>query len=155
MRRAGVNPPTRPSFILMMRQAPSAMAACACSSVWMHSSRQIGVMSWRCNPMAPDIVPAEGLLDHHQIVGFEFAKSGGIFQSISRIRIHHQANLGKAPPQARDRLHIVAGLDLDLDALIAGSQFSFHDALELLVAFLNADGDATGNLLQRAAEKLP
>src|SRR5438105_427831 len=76
--------------------------------------------------MAPDIVPAQRLLDHHQIVGFEFAKSGGIFQSVSRIRIRHQPNLGKAPPQARDRLHIVAGLDLDLDALIAGSQFSFH-----------------------------
>jgi hypothetical protein len=37
------NPPTRPSLMLMILQAPRAMAASACSYVWMHSSRQMGV----------------------------------------------------------------------------------------------------------------
>src|SRR5713101_8279 len=35
--------------MLMILHAPSAMAASACSSVWMHSSRQIGVCSFFCS----------------------------------------------------------------------------------------------------------
>src|SRR5256884_911020 len=36
-------PPTRPSLMLMIRQAPMPRAASAWSGLWMHSSRQIGV----------------------------------------------------------------------------------------------------------------
>src|SRR5207245_73749 len=105
--------------------------------------------------VAPDIVPAERLLDHHQVVGFEFAQPRRVLESIRGIRVYHQTNLGKTPPQARHRRHIVTRLDLDLDALIAGGQFLVHDALEFVIAFLNADGDAASNLLERAADQLP
>src|SRR5260370_41019530 len=71
------------------------------------------------------------------------------------IRVYHQTNLGKTPPEAGDRLPIVTRLDLELDALIAGGQFLLHDALKLVIAFLNADGDAASDLLERAADQLP
>ena len=45
--------------------------------------------------MAPDIVPAERLLDHHQVVGFQFAQASRIRQRVCGIRVHHQANFGK------------------------------------------------------------
>src|SRR5665213_80291 len=48
--------------------------------------------------MAEDIVPAERLLDHHQVVGFEAFEVRPILEAIGGIRINHQANLRELLP---------------------------------------------------------
>ena len=65
-------PPTRPGLMLMMRQAWSAIASSAARTVWIDSSRQIGVvMPPLQRRVIADVVVLERLLDHHQIEAIE------------------------------------------------------------------------------------
>ncbi len=88
----------------MMRQAPRSMAARACSSVWMHSSRQIGRVEVALQfDVAVNVVPAERLLDHHQVVGFQALQVRPVFQAVGGIGVHHQADPGKLLAQTLRR----------------------------------------------------
>ncbi len=101
-----------------------------------------------------DVVVAERLLDHHQVVIVELAKVVRVGQSVSRVGVGHQLDPGKTLPHPAHHVHVPAGLDLDLDALVPGGQLAFDLLEKLLDRVLNADGDAAGNLAPGSAADL-
>ena len=52
--------------------------------------------------VAEEIVPAEGLLDHHEVVAFELFEERQSFERISGIGVDHQLDAGKILAQALD-----------------------------------------------------
>ena len=68
--------------------------------------------------MAVNIIPSQGLLNHHQVIGFQQLQVWPIFQAIGGICVDHQADLGEALAQSFDWLNVMARLDLDFDSLI-------------------------------------
>src|SRR5712672_2001014 len=78
------------------------------------------------------VVPAERLLDHHQVVGFETLQMRPIFKLIRGVRIDHQTNVWKALPQVLDWFDVVSRLNFNFDALIPCCQFTLKGGCELL-----------------------
>ena len=141
----------------MMPQARSWMACSAWCAVRMHSSRQIGVSQLGLqHGVIDDVVVIQRLLDHHQVKIVQLAQVLGVGQGVRGVGVHHQLDGGEAFAHAADHVHVPAGLDLHLDALIARGQFHFDLFEQLLHRILYADGDAAGNLAARAgADLLP
>ena len=84
--------------------------------------------------VAVDIVPAERLLDHHQVVSFQLLAAAPHRRACMRnSRPPSGEFAGKRWRKRATGCDVVARLDLDLDALVAGGQFPFHGALELVV----------------------
>src|SRR5882724_4413031 len=73
--------------------------------------------------MTVQIIPAQRLLDHHQVISVQLLEQRPIRSAIRRIRVHHQLDGREILPEPLYLLHIFARLDLDLDALVTGSQF--------------------------------
>ena len=108
------------------------MACSAWCAVRMHSSRQMGVCSLRLQlRVVDDVVVRQRLLDHHQVVIVELAQVVGVGQGVGGIGVHHQLDGRKTFAHLAHGVDIVAGLDLHLDALVAGGQFRL-DFLEQL-----------------------
>src|SRR4029077_16014923 len=105
--------------------------------------------------VAENVIPSERLLDHHQVIGFQALEVQPILQPICGIGVDHQTDPRKLQAQPLDRYHVTSWLDLDLDALVAGSQLPFNGRDELLECLFNSDGYAAGNLPMSPAEQLP
>ncbi len=138
-----------------MRHAPISIAARACSISWMHSSKQIGVSSWRCKlRVRINIVPAQRLLDHDQVKRIQLLQKWRILQPICRVGIHHQTNARKTFAKRPRRLHIHARLDFDFDALVTRRQapFQLSPISSSIVGWMPI-GHAARNLLAHSAEK--
>src|SRR5260370_28627569 len=60
-----------------------------------------------------EVVPAERLLDHHEVVGFETLQMRPIFKLIRGVRVDHQTNVWEALAQVLDWLNIVSGLNFN------------------------------------------
>ncbi len=67
-----------------------------------------------------DVVVAERLLDHDQVEGVELLQQRRVFQAIGGVGVHHQANARESFAQRARGLDVVARLDFDFDALVAG-----------------------------------
>src|SRR5882672_10515621 len=78
------------------------------------------------------VVPAERLLDHHQVVGFETLQMRPIFKLIRGVRVDHQTNVWKALAQVLDWLNIASRLDFNFDALIPCCQFTLNRGCKFL-----------------------
>ena len=103
-----------------------------------------------------DVVVRERLLDHHQVEIVELAQVVDIGERVGGVRVRHQLDGGEALAHLPDHVHIPAGLDLHLDALVAGGEFGLDFFEELRHGILNADGDAAGDFAARAAaDQLP
>src|SRR5262249_54053068 len=76
--------------------------------------------------MRVNIVVTQRLLDHDQIKGIQLLQQVHVFQGVGGISVNHQANLREAFTKGAHRLHILAGLDLDFDALVACRKFLFY-----------------------------
>ena len=133
------------------------MACSAWCTVRMHSSRQIGVWSWACSVgVIDDVVVGERLLDHHQVEVVELLEMGGVGQRVGGVGVGHELDAGEALAHAADDVDVPAGLDLHLDALVAGGELGLDLLEELLDGVLDADGDAAGDFAARAgADGLP
>ena len=120
-----------------IRRGRWASAACACNC---------GVVD--------DVVVRQRLLDHHQVKIVELAQMVGIGQRVGGVGVGHQLDGGKALAHLAHHVDIPAGLDLHLDALVAGGQLALDLLEQLRHGILNADGDAAGNFAARAAADL-
>ena len=153
---ASLNPPTRPTLILMMRAAPSSNAAQSIPRA------PNGLIQADCGlklllqfRVKVKVVAPQWLLDHQQMEWFEFLQMRKVIEGVCRVGVAAQQNVRPATANLVQHVDIPAGLYLDLDALIARSQFSFYLLQQLLVRILNADADAAGDLAPRASEQLP
>ena len=100
-----------------------------------------------------DVVPAKRLLDHDEVEGVELLQKGRVFEAISGVGVGHQADAREALAERADRLDIVARLDFDFDALVAGGESFFHFCNQRGGGRLDSDRNAAGNFVARAAEK--
>src|ERR1700731_1839201 len=100
-----------------------------------------------------DIVPAERLLDHHQVEAFELLEQRPIIRSVGGVGVDHQLDARKILAQAAHQLEVLSRLDFYLDALISGSEFFLHRGGELVQRLFNADRDAAGDLLANASNE--
>ena len=99
------------------------------------------------------VVPGERLLDHHQVEGVQRPEEGRVGEGVGAVRVDHEGHRGEAPA---DRLHqraVVPGLDLDLDATVAGGDLGGDLVQERLLVLLQADGDAGGDLAAAPAQQ--
>src|ERR1035437_3318238 len=103
-----------------------------------------------------DVVVIQRLLDHHQVKIVQLAQVLGVGQGVGGVGVGHQLDRRETFAHAAAHVDVPAGLDLHLDALIAGGEFDFDFFEQLLHGILYADGDAAGNLAARAgADLLP
>ena len=70
------------------------------------------------------VVVIERLLDHHQVVTIELGQMIGIGQRVRGVGVDHQRDVAELAAHHFDGHEIPAGLDLDLDALIARGQLT-------------------------------
>ena len=77
----------------------------------------------------------------------------GVVQRVRGVGVDHQRHVAEPRADALHRGEIPAGLDLDLDALIAGRQLARDFLLELIERVLDADGNAGRDPRARAAEQ--
>ena len=75
-------------------------------------------------------------------------------QGVGGVGVGHQLDGGEALAHLADHVDIPAGLDLHLDALVAGGEFGLDLFEQLRDGILNADGDAAGDFAPRAAADL-
>ena len=109
--------------MLMIRQASAAIASRAMRTVWIDSSRQIGVLIRLLQRrVVHHIVVVERLLDHHQVEGVEPREMRGVVERVGGVGVDHQRDVAERRAHALDGVDVPARLDLDLDALVAGGQ---------------------------------
>ena len=73
-----------------------------------------------------DIIPIQRLLHHEQIEIVESPQPFSVARGVGGVRIDGQLNVRKRSSHCRDKLDVLAGLDLQLDALVAAPQFFLH-----------------------------
>src|SRR5271170_1176085 len=73
-----------------------------------------------------DVVVAQRLFDHDQVEGVELFQVRRVFEAIGGIGVHHQADAREFFTQRARGRDVVARLDFNFDALVAGGQFFFH-----------------------------
>src|SRR5215469_11059774 len=105
--------------------------------------------------MVVDIVVPQGLLDHQQIELIELAQLLEFVERVGGVRVDAQQDVRPAGAHFLEDVEIPAGLDLQLDAPIAGIEFSLNFLQQLLGRILNANRDAAGDFLARTAQQLP
>ena len=76
--------------------------------------------------MAENVIPAQGLLDHHQVISFQALQVRPIFQAVCGIGVNHQAYLRKLQAKRFHGGDIVRWLDFNLDSLVSGGKFALH-----------------------------
>src|SRR5579885_11736 len=103
--------------------------------------------------VAVEIVPAERLLDHHQMKRVELLQHGEVAHSVGGIGIHHEPQAGKLLAQPANRFNILPRLDLDFDALIASFKFHSNGGNESFQRFLNPNRDTGGNFPALASQQ--
>src|SRR5882724_2251054 len=103
--------------------------------------------------VAVKIVPAERLLNHHEIKAFELFQERPVFKRVSGVSVYHQLDAWEILPQALHLIEILAGLDLDFDPLVAGREFLFHRCNEFIQRIFDADGDAASDFFARSAKQ--
>ena len=69
-----------------------------------------------------DVVVLERLLDHHQVEPIERGEVRGVAERVGGVGVDHQRNGAEPRADRLDRGDVPAGLDLDLDAAVAGGQ---------------------------------
>src|SRR5580693_9867110 len=99
-----------------------------------------------------DVVVAQRLLDHNQVEGVEPLQVRSVFQAISGIGVHHQANAREFFAKGAGGGDVVVRLDFYFDALVAGGEFFFNLGEERRDVSLDTNGNAGGNFVARAAE---
>jgi hypothetical protein len=102
-----------------------------------------------------DVVVAERLLDHDEEEIVELLEERRVGECVGGIGVGHEPNARKFFAESTDKGDVLAGLDFDLDALIAGGKFAFDFSEQIRDRRLQADRDAAGNFRARAAEKFP
>ncbi len=74
--------------------------------------------------MIQHVVIGQRLFEHRQVEFIQLLKQWEVAQRVGRIRIAHQLNVWKACAHLPDNIKIPSRLNLDLDPLITGIQFS-------------------------------
>src|SRR5450432_2524449 len=69
--------------------------------------------------VAVEIVPSEGLLDHHQVEAFELFQQRPVFQAVSGVGVDHQFDARKILPQPANEFQVLPRLNFDFDALVS------------------------------------
>jgi hypothetical protein len=105
--------------------------------------------------VAEEVVPAEGLLDHHEVERVELFEQGKIFPAISGVGVDGKFDARKFLANTLDYGEILAGLDFEFDALVAGREFVLHAGDEFFDGVFYADRDTGGDFSLRAAKKFP
>src|SRR5256886_6645615 len=103
--------------------------------------------------VAVEIVPAERLLDHHQVEAFELLEERPILQRVGGVGVDHQLDARKILAQAAHQLQVLPWLDFYLDALVAGRKFLLHRGRKFIQRFLDSHRDAASDLLANAANQ--
>mgnify|MGYP007107674785 CR=1 FL=1 len=96
-----------------------------------------------------DVLIAERLLQHEQVERVERLQRGGVGQSVGRVGVEHQRDVRELGAHGPRQLHVVARLDLQLDAPVALLQVAGNDVYRLGEARLDADADADLDALAR------
>ena len=119
---ASVNPPTRPTLMLIMRHAPVSTAMAAARALTIDLSRQMAVRNsfWQAGVVENIVVP-ERLLDHQQVELIEGPQMLELIQCVGGVGIAAQRNV--RPPRADflQHSHIPARFHLHLNPPIASS----------------------------------
>jgi len=75
-----------------------------------------------------------------------------VFQAIGGVGIDGELDAGKILAEALHLQEILARLDFDFDALVAGSEFFFYGGNEFVERIFDADGNAAGDFGALAAD---
>ena len=78
---------------------------------------------------------------------------GHVIQGVCGVGVHRKPDVRKFFADGGDVVEIFAGLDFQLDALIAAAKFFFDAFDQRGRIFPNAERNAAGNFVQRAAEE--
>src|SRR6185312_13869594 len=106
--------------------------------------------------MIDDFIVRQRLFNHHELKFIELFQTIRVLQSVSGVGIGHQLDVGKTFANLADHVHIPAGLDLHLDALVTSGEFGFDFADKIRCCILNADRYSAWDLTPRtAADALP
>lgn len=96
--------------------------------------------------VAEEVVPAQRLLDHHEVVRLELAQERSVLDAVGGIRVHHEAQRGEPLAKHRYWSDVAARLDLNFDPLIARREFPLDYGRQFLVGAAEPDGNAGRNL---------
>ena len=105
--------------------------------------------------VAEEVVPAKGLLDHHEIEAIELFEERPIVFAVGGVGIDHELDAGKILAETLGEREIFARLDFDFDALVAGGKFFLDRGDEFVERIFNANGDAAGDFGLLSAEEFP
>ncbi len=78
-----------------------------------------------------------------------------ILGAIGGVGVDGKLDAGEILANALDLQEIFAGLDFELDALVAGGEFFFDGVRKFVGRIFYADGNAAGDFLLRAADEFP
>jgi hypothetical protein len=84
----------------------------------------------------------------------ERSEDADVLERVRGVRVDGEQDVGVRLPDGADALHVGAGLDLELDALVSLGEVPLHLLEELLDGRRDADGDATGDAIAFRAEVL-
>ena len=141
--------------MLMIWQALASIASRAMRTVWIDSSRQIGVViALLQHRVIHHIVVIERLLDQQQVERIEPREQRRVVERVGGVGVDLQRDVAERRAHALDGVEVPARLDLDLDALIAGRQLLLDLLHQLIERILDADRHARGDAIARAAEHL-
>jgi len=90
--------------------------------------------------------------------GLEVVEPAQMFEVTGAIRgicIAAQQNPRPAQANLGQHFQVPPRFHLDFDSLISGAELGLNFLQQLFVRVLNADGNAAGNLVERAAQQLP
>ena len=99
------------------------------------------------------VLPAEGLLDHHQVKSVKRLEMLEVVKCVGGVRVGHQSDAGKLGANVRQDFHVPARLDLDLDALVAGGELALDLFEQFIHRVLDADRNAARDLVEGASHE--
>ena len=82
--------------------------------------------------MVEDVVMRQGLLNHQKVVVVELLQVRRVGEAIRGVGVDGKLNIGEPPAHLFNDSDIPAGLDLDLDALVARRQLRLDLADQML-----------------------
>ncbi len=104
--------------------------------------------------MVQDVVMLQRLLDQQQVELVQFGQVVGVGQVIDAVGIHLELELGPGVAHGARRFDVPTGLDLELDTLVAVPQVGVDHLEQGVDVLLDADADADGHTVARAAQHL-
>ena len=72
--------------------------------------------------MVYQVIPAQRLLQHHQVKAVEQLELRQVGKAVRAVRIHHEGDFGESLAHTSQHFHVPSRLDFHLDALVTGVQ---------------------------------